>query len=122
MRYRWCEPNRSEVADHVDALRDPPRGGPVRSRLAGPGVLGESLLVPVHGLRRGEPGPVCLQPLVPHGEDPERTGHRPGVTPILGYTLALLIGLSLGLLGGGGSILTVPVLHYVLGYGVKEAI
>ena len=31
----------------------------------------------------------------------------------LGYALALLIGLSLGLLGGGGSILTVPVLHYV---------
>jgi len=41
---------------------------------------------------------------------------------ILGYALALLIGLSLGLLGGGGSILTVPVLHYVLDYGVKEAI
>jgi uncharacterized membrane protein YfcA len=40
----------------------------------------------------------------------------------LGYALALLIGLSLGLLGGGGSILTVPVLHYVLGYPVKEAI
>lgn len=41
---------------------------------------------------------------------------------LLGYALALLIGLSLGLLGGGGSILTVPVLHYVLGYPVKEAI
>jgi uncharacterized membrane protein YfcA len=41
---------------------------------------------------------------------------------ILGYALALLIGLSLGLLGGGGSILTVPVLHYVLGFPVKEAI
>src|SRR6185369_6933636 len=40
----------------------------------------------------------------------------------LGYALALLIGLSLGLLGGGGSILTVPVLHYVLGYEVKSAI
>ena len=40
----------------------------------------------------------------------------------LGYALALLIGVSLGLLGGGGSILTVPVLHYVLGYGVKDAI
>ncbi len=40
----------------------------------------------------------------------------------LGYALALLIGLSLGLLGGGGSILTVPVLHYVLGYGVKTAV
>ena len=41
---------------------------------------------------------------------------------VLGYALALLIGLSLGLLGGGGSILTVPVLHYVLGFPVKEAI
>jgi hypothetical protein len=41
---------------------------------------------------------------------------------ILGYTLALLIGLTLGLLGGGGAILTVPVLHYVLGFGVKETI
>jgi len=40
----------------------------------------------------------------------------------LGYSLALLIGLSLGLLGGGGSILTVPVLHYVLGYGMKTAV
>lgn len=40
----------------------------------------------------------------------------------LGYALALLIGLSLGLLGGGGSILTVPVLHYVMGYGIKEAV
>lgn len=43
-------------------------------------------------------------------------------TVILGYALALLIGLSLGLLGGGGSILTVPVLHYVLGYGMKTAV
>jgi uncharacterized membrane protein YfcA len=34
---------------------------------------------------------------------------------ILGYVGALLIGLSLGLIGGGGSILTVPVLVYLLG-------
>ncbi len=33
-----------------------------------------------------------------------------------------MIGLSLGLLGGGGSILTVPVLVFVLGYGVKQSI
>jgi len=33
-----------------------------------------------------------------------------------------VIGVSLGLLGGGGSILTVPVLIYVLGYPVKTAI
>ncbi|MBC7904677.1 MAG: sulfite exporter TauE/SafE family protein [Gemmatimonadaceae bacterium] len=32
---------------------------------------------------------------------------------ILGYILAVLIGISLGLIGGGGSILTVPVLVYL---------
>ncbi len=32
---------------------------------------------------------------------------------ILGYIGAALIGLSLGLIGGGGSILTVPVLVYL---------
>jgi uncharacterized protein len=41
---------------------------------------------------------------------------------LLGPALAALIGLSLGLLGGGGSILTVPILVYVLGFGAKEAI
>lgn len=41
---------------------------------------------------------------------------------VLGYALALLIGLSLGLLGGGGSILTVPTFVYVLGYAAKPAI
>ncbi len=34
---------------------------------------------------------------------------------ILGYIAAVLIGLSLGLIGGGGSILTVPVLVYLVG-------
>ncbi|MFT5596059.1 MAG: putative membrane protein YfcA, partial [Flammeovirgaceae bacterium] len=34
---------------------------------------------------------------------------------IVGYIGALLIGLSLGLIGGGGSILTVPVLAYLFG-------
>jgi len=41
---------------------------------------------------------------------------------VLGLVLSLVIGLSLGLLGGGGSIVTVPVLHYALGLGVHEAI
>jgi uncharacterized membrane protein YfcA len=36
--------------------------------------------------------------------------------------LALLIGVSLGLLGGGGSILTVPILRYVLGMEGHAAI
>jgi uncharacterized membrane protein YfcA len=40
----------------------------------------------------------------------------------LGLTLAALIGVALGLLGGGGSILTVPVLVYVLGVAAKPAI
>ena len=35
---------------------------------------------------------------------------------ILGYIGALIIGIVLGITGGGGSILTVPVLVYVLGY------
>ena len=40
----------------------------------------------------------------------------------LGLFLAAMIGVSLGMLGGGGSILTVPVLVYVLGVGAKPAI
>ena len=36
--------------------------------------------------------------------------------------LASLIGVSLGLLGGGGSILAVPVLTYGVGLEAKEAI
>jgi len=34
---------------------------------------------------------------------------------IIGYLASILIGISLGLIGGGGSILTVPVLVYLLG-------
>src|SRR5690625_3387690 len=41
---------------------------------------------------------------------------------ILGLLLAVLVGVSLGLLGGGGSILTVPILTYVIGMGPREAI
>lgn len=40
---------------------------------------------------------------------------------LLGYILAVLIGLSLGLIGGGGSILTVPVLVYCTGIGAIAA-
>lgn len=40
----------------------------------------------------------------------------------LSVALGFLIGLALGLLGGGGSILTVPVFVYVLGFGPKESI
>jgi uncharacterized membrane protein YfcA len=41
---------------------------------------------------------------------------------LLAAVFAALIGLSLGLLGGGGSILTVPVFVYLLGFEAKEAI
>lgn len=41
---------------------------------------------------------------------------------LVALALAALIGLSLGLLGGGGSILTVPVFVYVLGMEPKLAI
>ena len=41
---------------------------------------------------------------------------------MIGYGLALAIGLSLGILGGGGSILTVPIFVYVMGYSAKQAI
>lgn len=34
---------------------------------------------------------------------------------LIGYFCALLIGITLGLIGGGGSILTVPVLVYIMG-------
>lgn len=43
------------------------------------------------------------------------------MTP-LAALLALLIGVTLGLLGGGGSILTVPVFVYVVGLESKQAI
>lgn len=41
---------------------------------------------------------------------------------LLGAALSLIAGISLGLLGGGGSILTVPILVYVLGVDPRGAI
>jgi hypothetical protein len=41
---------------------------------------------------------------------------------VIGLAIALLIGVSLGMLGGGGSILTVPLLLYVFGVEAKAAI
>lgn len=42
--------------------------------------------------------------------------------PLIGSSLGFLVGFTLGLLGGGGSVLTVPLLVYVLGLQVKVAI
>lgn len=44
------------------------------------------------------------------------------LTLVLTLLLSVVIGLSLGLLGGGGSILTVPILTYVAGLDPREAI
>ena len=41
---------------------------------------------------------------------------------LLAIVLSVAIGVSLGLLGGGGSILTVPILVYVVGLETKSAI
>jgi uncharacterized protein len=41
---------------------------------------------------------------------------------IIGHILAVAIGISLGLIGGGGSILAVPTLVYVMGMPPKSAI
>lgn len=40
---------------------------------------------------------------------------------VLGYISALMIGVSLGLIGGGGSILAVPILAYLFHYDEKVA-
>lgn len=42
--------------------------------------------------------------------------------PALTILLAVLVGVSLGLLGGGGSVLTVPLLVYVAQQGPQEAV
>ncbi len=41
---------------------------------------------------------------------------------VVAGVLAVLIGMAVGLLGGGGSILTTPLLIYVVGFDAKQAI
>ncbi|MDX1328843.1 MAG: TSUP family transporter, partial [Arenibacter sp.] len=36
------------------------------------------------------------------------------ISMLIGYALAVLVGTSLGLIGSGGSILTVPILVYIM--------
>ena len=50
------------------------------------------------------------------------THHLEEIMLALTLVLAVLVGITLGLLGGGGSILTVPLLVYVAGMETKEAI
>jgi uncharacterized membrane protein YfcA len=44
------------------------------------------------------------------------------MTWVIGHLLAACIGLSLGLIGGGGSVLALPILVYVMGVPPKSAI
>ncbi|WP_066379504.1 MULTISPECIES: sulfite exporter TauE/SafE family protein [unclassified Anabaena] len=44
------------------------------------------------------------------------------LTWIIAHILAVCVGVSLGLIGGGGSILAVPILVYVMGVPLKSAI
>ena len=44
------------------------------------------------------------------------------MTWLIGHFLAVCIGISLGLLGGGGSVLALPILVYVMGVAPKSAI
>jgi uncharacterized membrane protein YfcA len=44
------------------------------------------------------------------------------MTWIIGHLLAACIGLSLGLIGGGGSVLALPILVYVMGVPPKSAL
>ena len=37
------------------------------------------------------------------------------ITEIIGYSLAVVVGITLGLIGSGGSILSVPILVYIMG-------
>ncbi len=41
---------------------------------------------------------------------------------VAGFGLAVVVGVLLGLLGGGGSIMTIPVLVYALGVPMKQAV
>ncbi|MEL6816834.1 MAG: sulfite exporter TauE/SafE family protein [Cyanobacteria bacterium J06598_3] len=41
---------------------------------------------------------------------------------LFGHLCAIAVGISLGLLGGGGAILAVPILVYIMGVGAKSAI
>ena len=47
---------------------------------------------------------------------------EPSLGLVLGLILSVLIGVSLGLMGGGGSIITLPILVYVIGIGARPAV
>ena len=116
--------------DHLGRLRPARRPGHGRRPARRPlprtperAVLGVQL----------DPGPALRPRLSRHrvpqprprhpGRRPPRLSKESTLTPLLAAAvpLGLLIGLSLGALGGGGSILTVPALVYVLGQDPRTA-
>ena len=58
---------------------------------------------------------------VPFNRHPFNASY-PTARPMITWGLAILIGVSLGMLGGGGSVLTVPVFVYAAGFDPKTAI
>lgn len=62
----------------------------------------------------------CRRTVQRYGDLP-RQNHTFKSMEIIGYLASILIGVTLGLIGGGGSILTVPVLVYLLGVDAVAA-
>ena len=62
--------------------------------------------------------PACKQP--PAGE--AKLARAEATMMIVGLLLAVLVGVSVSVLGGGGAILTVPIFVYVMGFDTKEAV
>ena len=68
-------------------------------------------------------GATCdLRTVVAQLVDSQQDESEPTAMIALTIVLAVFVGISLGLLGGGGSILTVPLLAYVAGMDAKQAI
>lgn len=86
---------------------------------------------PAGGETSGSPGAVSARfTAAARGDERPRSARGYALAPrlkagsimLLALALSLLIGVSLGLLGGGGSILTLPILTYALGMETKAAI
>lgn len=67
----------------------------------------------MHGSERDEPVDDCRT---------DRVGLMSGLEPLLAVLCGGVVGFTLGLLGGGGSILATPLLLYVIGLGPHQAI
>ncbi|HMN95021.1 MAG TPA: TSUP family transporter [Phycisphaerales bacterium] len=77
-------------------------------------MLGAAGLLAVADAAVREPASAALADAAPAWVDPS--------TWLLAWVGALLVGVTLGLLGSGGAILTVPILVYLVGHDEKSAI